>query len=47
VPWELDAEPRWLTIVGLVRDMKGWLACSMPARRAARLDPAVTLRASP
>jgi putative ABC transport system permease protein len=23
VPWELDAEPQWLTVVGVVRDIKG------------------------
>jgi putative ABC transport system permease protein len=23
VPWELDAEPRWLTIIGVVRNIKG------------------------
>ena len=23
VPWEMDASPRWLTVVGLVRDIKG------------------------
>jgi predicted permease len=25
VPWELDAETRWLTVVGLVRDVKGYM----------------------
>jgi putative ABC transport system permease protein len=23
VPWELDAEPRWLTVIGVVRNIKG------------------------
>jgi hypothetical protein len=22
-PWEMDASPRWLTVVGIVRDIKG------------------------
>jgi len=26
VPWELDAEPRWLTIVGVVRDIRGYMS---------------------
>jgi predicted permease len=25
VPWELDAEARWLTVVGVVRDIKGYM----------------------
>src|SRR5436309_5024911 len=23
VPWELDAEPRWLTVIGVVRNIRG------------------------
>jgi putative ABC transport system permease protein len=25
VPWEVDAAPRWLTVVGVVRDIKGYM----------------------